>query len=192
MEETMMPVLRVNDATFSNLSMLRTWYQTKTPSETIDCAVREVMEQLEIEKDDEPDEAAEVTSTGPMEFKTAPGLTFTKPLSASVDGKSVKSPRWSSVLVAMIAQVKANGLEGEKLVSELAIPAKAERYEKAGYRYRSNLGISIQGQSAPDAWQEIDRLATRWNIPVKVEFWWRKNPKAQHPGRTGVLKSGGA
>lgn len=90
----------------------------------------------------------------------------------------------------MIAQVKSKGFVGEGLVRELAIPAKAERYEKEGFKYYPDLGISLQGQSASDCWKEIDRLAKKWRIPVLVEFLWRQNPKAQYPGKTGVLQSG--
>lgn len=187
-----MPVLRVSDATFADLSALKTWFGTKTPGDTIDRVVREAMEQLGMERDDETDEVVATTSTGAMRFGTAPGLSFTKPLSASVNGKSVRSPRWSSILLTMIAQVKAKGVKGEELVQELAVPAKAHRYEDDGFKYHANLGISVQGQSASEAWKEVDRLAIKWGIPVTVEFWWRQNPKAQHPGRTGLLKSGGA
>jgi hypothetical protein len=186
----MMPVVRINDATFTDLSTLKTWFGTKTPSETIDRIVREAMEQLGMERDDEPDEAAPTTSDGAMQFDTAPGLAFTKPLAASINGKSLHSPRWSAILLAMIAQMKAKGFEGEKLVRELATPAKAERYEDEGFKYHPDLGISVQGQSASDAWKEVDRLAKKWRIPVTVEFWWRQNPKAQYPGKTGVLRSG--
>ena len=48
----------------------------------------------------------------------------------------------------------------------------------------------MQGKSAPDCWKEVDRLAKKWRIPVSVEFQWRQNPKAQFPGKTGVLRSG--
>lgn len=185
-----MPVVRVNDGTFSDLSVLKTWFGTKTPSETIDRIVRDAMEQLEMERDEGGDQAALVGADSAMQFQKAPGLSFTKPLSASVNGKAVRSPRWSSILVTTIAQIKAKGLEGEKLVKELAIPAKAERYEEEGFKFQKTLGISIQGQSAADAWKEIDRLATKWAIPVTVEFWWRQNPKAQYPGRTGILRTG--
>lgn len=188
----MMPVVRVNDGTFADLSTLRTWFGTKTPSETIERVVREVMEQLGMERDDEPEASVAVTSDGAMEFETAPGLSFTKPLSASINGKAIHSPRWSAILLNMIAQVKAKGLEGNKLVRELQVPAKVEQYEEEGFRYHADLGISVQGQSASDAWKEIDRLAKKWGIPVKVEFWWRHNEKAQYPGRTGVLRSGPA
>lgn len=186
----MMPVIRISDATFDDLSALKRWFGTRTPGETIHRIVRDAMEELGIERDDEPEAVTAKTSTGAMEFNRAPGLTFTKPLSASVKGKPIQSPRWRSILLAMVAQVKAKGFEGERLVRELNIPAKAERYEDEGFTYHSDLGVSIQGQSAADAWKEVDRLARKWNIPVTVEFLWRQNPKAQYPGRTGVLRSG--
>ena len=62
-----------------------------------------------MERGDEPDEAAPTTSDGAMELHTAPGLAFTKPLAASINGKSLHSPRWSAILLAMIGQVKAKG-----------------------------------------------------------------------------------
>jgi len=192
MEGEGMPVVRLNDATFADLSTLKTWFGTKTPSDTIDRIVREAMEQLGMERDDEPQDVVAMTSDGAMEFDAAPGLAFTKPLSASIDGKAVHSPRWSSLLLTMIAQLKAKGLDGEKLVRELQVPAKTERYEDEGFKYHAHLGISVQGQSASDAWKEIDRLAKKWTIPVMIEFWWRQNDKAQYPGRTGILRSGGA
>lgn len=187
-----MPVVRINDATFAELSTLKTWFGTKTPSETIDRLVREMMEQLGMERDEEPDAVVATTSDGPMQFDTAPGLSFTKPLAASINGKALHSPRWSAILLTMIAQVKAKGFEGDKLVRELAVPAKATQYEEEGFKYHPDLGISVQGQSASDCWKEVDRLAKKWRIPVSVEFWWRQNPKAQYPGKTGVLRSGNA
>jgi hypothetical protein len=186
----MMPVVRINDATFSDLKSIASWYGTKTPSETLDRVVREAMESLGMERDNEPEEKVVVAGDGAMQFQSDPGLAFTKPLSAIVDGKSVRSPRWSSILLAVISQVKAKGLAGEALVKALRIRAKTSSFEDEGFKYYPELGISIQGQSATDAWKEVDRLAKEWRIPVKVEFWWRQNPKAKFPGRTGVLQSG--
>ena len=190
MGELMMPVVRINDAAFANLSTLKTWYGTKTPSETIDHIVREAMEQLGIERDDEPEVVAPATSDGAMQFDTAPGLAFTKPIAASINGKTLHSPRWSAILLTVIGQVRARGFEGENLVRELAVPAKAALYEYEGFKYHPDLGISVQGQSASDCWKEVERLAKKWQIPVTVEFWWRQNPKAQYPGKTGVLRAG--
>lgn len=192
MEDDMMPVVRVNDATFADLSALKTWFGTKTPSDTIDRIVKEAMDQLGMERDDEPEAAVTITNEGAMEFDTAPGLSFTKPLSASIDGKKILNPRWSSLLIAMITQVMTKGHEGKRLVAQLQVPAKVERYENDGFKYYPDLGISVQGQSASDAWKEIDRLAKAHGIRVKVEFWWRRNSKAQYPGKTGILTSGKA
>ena len=36
------------------------------------------------------------------------------------------------------------------------------------------------------------RLPTSGRVPVTIEFWWRQNPKAQHPGRTGIVRAGNA
>lgn len=187
----MTPVVRINDATFADLKSIAKWYGTETPSATIDLVVQNTMERLGLERDAEPDEAAATTvDDGLMQFDSAPGLAFTKPLAASINGKSLHNPRWSAILLAVIGQVKAKGFAGEKLVRELAIQAKAEKYEKEGFRYHPDLGISVQGQSASDCWREVDRLAKKWRIPVSVEFRWRQNSKAQYPGKTGVLQSG--
>lgn len=188
----MMPVVRINDATFIDLSTLKTWFGTKSPSETIDRIVRETMEQLGIERDDETEGVSVSPTTGALSFDAAPSLTFTKPTKATINGNPIKNPNWASILLAMISQIKAKGFEGETLVRELSIPTKVTIYEEDGFRFFPELGISVQGQSAADAWKEIDRLAKKWRIPVIVEFIWRQNPKAQHPGKSGVLRSGNA
>jgi len=188
----MMPVVRINDATFADISTLKTWFGTKSPSETIDHIVKEAMEQLGIERDDEVEGAAGASTDGVLIFDAAPSLTFTKPMKATINGNSVQNPNWALLLHLMIAQVKAKGFEGEKLVRELGVPCKTANYDDDGYRYCPELGISVQGQSAADAWKEVDRLAKKWRVPVNVEFAWRQNPKAQHPGKVGILRSGNA
>ncbi|MCL8380621.1 T4SS efffector SepA family protein [Xanthobacter aminoxidans] len=186
----MMPVVRINDATFSDLSTLKTWFGTKTPSETIDRLVREMMEQLGMER--EPAEGRTTSNDAPPQLSSTPGLTFTKPLAASINGNELHRPTWSAILIATISQVRKKGVDGERLVQELGIPAKARPYDKEGFKFLPELGISVQGQAAPECWKEVDRLAKKWRIPVSVEFQWRDNPKAQHPGQRGVLHSGNA
>jgi hypothetical protein len=184
----MMPVVRINDATFIDLSTLKTWFGTKSPSETIDRIVREAMEELGIVREDEESDTA-TPSGSAMTFDSAPSLTFTKPFAASIGSKSIQKPKWASILLAMVAELKAKGFTGEKLVNELSVPAKATKFEDEGYKFYPELGISVQGQSAADAWKEIDRLAKKWRIPVTVEFVWRENAKAQFPGKKGILRS---
>lgn len=194
----MMPVVRVNDATFVDLKSVATWLGTETPSQTIDRLVREKMDQLGLERDDAPEEiiTLKASSTahegGDMEFRAAPGLSFTRILDATVGGKTFEKANWSSVLMRIITETqKRSGLDAQALSRALQIPSKPHEYSSEGYKYQSELGISIQGQSAQDAWKEIQRLADKHRIEVEVRFQWRENEKAQYPGRIGVLRAGG-
>lgn len=193
----MMPVIRVNDATFVDLKSVATWLGTETPSQTIDRLVREKMEQLGLERDDVPKEMMprDASSTAPdegdMEFRSAPGLSFTRVLHASVGGQTLAKANWSGVLMNVItATKKKSGMDAKTLSHELQIPSKPYEYGSEGYKYLSELGISIQGQSAQDSWKEIQRLADKHHVAVEVRFQWRENDKAQYPGRIGVLRAG--
>jgi len=185
----MMPVVRVNDPAFADLAILTKWWGTKTPSETIARLAREAMDDLGIGRDDD-EEAVVVAADGAMQFDKTPSMAFTKPLAASISGKAVPNPRWANILLGVIKAVHAQGVTGATLVRALNIHSKATRYEEDGFKYHEELGISFQGQSASDAWKEIERLANAYRIPVSVEFWWRQNPKAQFPGKTGKLYAG--
>lgn len=193
----MMPVVRVNDATFFDLKSVATWLGTDTPSLTIDRLVREKMEQLGLERDDAPEEvttldvSSAVSDEGDMEFRSAPGLSFTRVLDASVSGEMLAKANWSGVLLKVItATKKKNAMDAKTLSQELQIPSKPYEHSSEGYKYQPELGISIQGQSAQDAWKEIHRLAEKHHIAAEVRFQWRENDKAQYPGRIGVLRAG--
>lgn len=193
----MMPVVRVNDATFFDLKSVATWLGTDTPSLTIDRLVREKMEQLGLERDDAPEEvttrnvSSAVSDKGDMEFRSTPGLSFTRVLDASVSGETLGKANWSNVLLKVItATKKKNAMDAKTLSQELQIPSKPYDYNSEGYKYQPELNISIQGQSAQDAWKEIHRLAEKHHIAAEVRFQWRENDKAQYPGRIGVLRAG--
>ena len=68
----MMPVVRLNDATFADLSTLKTWFGTKTPSETIDRIVQEAMDQLGMEREEEPEAVEEPGAEPAAEGDPAP------------------------------------------------------------------------------------------------------------------------
>lgn len=181
-----MPVVRLNDATFIDLKCISTWMGTETPSETIVQLVREKMAALDLERDI----GATSEARSFMEFKTTPGLSFTKVLSAEIDHKKIEKPNWAAILLGVVSSLKAKGLSGERLSEAIHIPTKTACYEEEGFRYYPDLGISIQGQSAQEAWKEVSRIADKHGIGVQVTFQWRDNEKAQHPGQKGVLRSG--
>ena len=72
----MMPVTRINDATFADLKVIATWLGTGTPSETIDALVREKMDALDLERDVDDATTVGLDSDGDLVFETTPGLTF--------------------------------------------------------------------------------------------------------------------
>ncbi|MEJ8563330.1 hypothetical protein QTO30_20325 [Yoonia sp. GPGPB17] len=186
----MMPVIRLNDATFVDLKSISTWIGAETPSETIVRLVQEKMETLDLERDIDPGPGERKGSGDHMTFDKSPGLSFTKVLSAKVDGDTLQKPNWAGILLAAIGALTNKGISGQNLVRELQVPTKCTAYEEDGYRYHADLGISVQGQSAQDAWREVSRIANKHLIPIEVTFQWRENEKAQHPGRTGLLYAG--
>jgi hypothetical protein len=143
--------------------------------------VKEMMEQLGMERDGEQEEAVTINGPEVMEFKTAPGLSFTKPLSASVNGKQVRSPRWSGILSTMISQLRTKGLIGEKLARELGIPTRVGKYEEEGSSTCPTLASRSRASRRADAWKEIERIANKWHIPVEIEFWWDRTKRRSTP-----------
>src|SRR5690348_12472604 len=121
-----MPVIRISDATFSDLKTMSAWFETKTPSDTLDKVIAEMMNHLGLERDEEPHEP---TGAGAMKLTTTPGLSFTRVLSATVMGKQLKKPNWANVLLAVIEVVKSKGFEGSDLVRELQVPSQVDRFE---------------------------------------------------------------
>jgi hypothetical protein len=187
----MMPVIRISDAAFSGLKHIATWLDADTPAQTIDKLVHNEMERLGLERDSENESGfGTKKENGVLIFEKAPGLSFTRILSASVDHQKLTNANWAGLLLEAIHRVREKGFEGEQLVRELQVPAKPGRYEDGGYKFHSTLNISVQGQSASDAWKEIHRLAEKHGIRVEVEFQWRENNKAEHPNRIGRIIAG--
>ena len=187
-----MPVIRISDAAFSSLKHIATWLDADTPAQTINKLVNNEMERLGLERDSEKESGiGGGLEDGVLIFEKAPGLSFTRILSASIDRQKLTKTNWGELLLEVIHKVHAKGLEGERLVRELHVPAKIGRYEDEGYKFHSTLDISVQGQSASDAWKEIDRLTKKHDIRVELEFQWRDNDKAEHPNRIGKMQAGG-
>jgi len=185
----MMPVIRISDATFSDLATLAKWFESKTPSQAIDKIVREAMDSLDLEREINEEAMVGDILKPNIKFTETPGLSFTKILKASVDGKKQQRPKWNGLIVEILRSMKKRGMSPEELVDALSIPAMLGQFEENGFKYYPELGISVQGQSAQDAWKEIQRISPKWKISVEVSFEWRENPKAQHPGLKGELRS---
>ncbi len=183
-----MPVIRLSDALFLDIKSIADWRGIDTPSKVIEDLVRKELQVLDMESNAIEEEKSDERSTESVFFKETPGLTHTKILSARIFGKEIKSPKWNTILIAVIKYAKDKGLSKEML----SINSESGKFEDSGYTFYPELGFSVQGQSAPDAWKEAERLANKYSIPVEIEFKWREKNGAQHPGQTGILKAGNA
>ena len=186
----MMPIIRLTDATFVDLRTIAAWLGKDSPSQTIDQLVKDKMLSLGLERDDEISTDMENTHHSLINSENTPSLTFTRILSAKINSKKLGKTSWSALLLKTIEVIQAKGISGEQLLRELQIPSKNKCYETDGYRFYPELGLSIQGQSTSDVWKEVSRIAKKFKIPVEVEFQWRENEKAMHPGRVGVVRAG--
>lgn len=183
-----MPTVKINDVTFVDISLLRAWFRTETPDETIAHIVKMVMEKIGIEQDKEQKCAPIPSWDELIVFNVAPNLSYTKVIRAVISGTPIQNQSWAGILHAVIAKVKDKGLEGEALAQELRIQSHAGTSKTL--RFVPELGISVQSLAAPAAWKEVDRLASKWGIPVTVEFVWKQKISAKRLGKGGILQSG--
>jgi hypothetical protein len=58
----------------------------------------------------------------------------------------------------------------------------------SGYKFVKEIGLSIQGVDANHAWELALRLAKYLRQPLRIIVEWRHNPKAAHPGESGILE----
>ena len=61
------------------------------------------------------------------------------------------------------------------------------RKEDEGFRYLSDLNVSIQGQDSNDACRAIATVAQSLNLAVEIIFMWRLKEGAIYPGEKGRL-----
>jgi hypothetical protein len=121
-----------------------------------------------------------------------PRLRHTKVLAAAIGGREVSSPSWNRLADEAVrhTQKKLGSFAALKKVTPANIIEGVKRDQ--GYRYLSDINLSIQGQDAEDAWRCVAQLAKSQGFSVEVHFLWRNNPDAAHPGQIGNLTIGGA
>jgi hypothetical protein len=135
-----------------------------------------------------PENTPEQTAWDPV---LPPSLRHTKVMSAILAGQEVTSPSWNR-LVDEIARIGRRRLGSfSELKKQLPANIVEGIKQDQGYRYLSDVNLSVQGQDAQDAWRSVAQLAKTLNIGVEVYFLWRNNPAAAFPGEMGNLTIGG-
>ena len=121
-----------------------------------------------------------------------PDLTHTKVLDATIGGVVVARPKWNHLRDRMVVKL-ANKFAGNFDELNRLCPANMVQGRKRdeGYRYLSEIGVSVQGQPANGAGLAIVTAAQRLGIALDIGFMWRNTERAAHPGDRARIRVAG-
>ena len=118
---------------------------------------------------------------------TPPDLTYTKLLTAEINGQPLKKVDWNALLIAMVELAATKATPGEEVADLVIANRVVGSKTNNGYRFVPSAGISVQGQDANACWKAVAHIASKLNVSVKVSFRWYDNEKAANPNETGKL-----
>jgi hypothetical protein len=166
--------------------------------DTLDSALTRILDSYENEfrnSETSPLVPAPKATTLPIERPyhpfDPPDLTHTKVTFASVGSKSLDSPTWNALLdeLVRLAKRQLGDFSAVRKVSLVNL-VQGEKVDD-GYHFLADIGISVQGQSANDAWRGIAQIARAIDRRVQVHFFWRSKEKALRPGEGGCFQIDG-
>ena len=139
------------------------------------------------EGDEETSEPHGATGQRSFNPAAAPNLTFTKPRTASVNGRALpqSSAYWNNIMFEVIGEAARRGISTQNLLDLITVNCQAGRRTDNGFTFIEGAGLSIQGQAANGAWRQSYVIASSIGIPVDVVFAWQNNPKAELPNAVG-------
>jgi len=131
----------------------------------------------------EPEQVREFSPTAP------PDLTHTKILSIDFNGKSLdyNQATWNGLLLVAIREAKNRAKSPADFKRSIIVKFVEHPKNDEGYRYLSDVGISVQGQDANASWRAACHIAQQIGCQVRVTFVWRQKEGAAFPGVTGRL-----
>jgi hypothetical protein len=114
-----------------------------------------------------------------------PNLTHTKVTAALINGQPPVSLSWNGLLdeAVRIARSKLRSFPEIRKLSQMNIVEGRKSDE--GYHFLEDVGLSVQGQDANDAWRCTAYVARHLGFAVDVSFLWRAKEGAAYPGSNG-------
>lgn len=116
-----------------------------------------------------------------------PNLTHTKVLDASLEGESLVKPNWNQILERILVRAMKRLGDFGDLRQYCPVNMVQGRKEDEGYRYLSEIDISVQGQPANEACRALVYSAQRLGIELEMTFEWRSREGAAYPGERARL-----
>ena len=112
-----------------------------------------------------------------------PDMMFTKVLDATVGEEMVTRPNWNRLLLRMVklANESAKNFDGLSRLFPTIQMVRGRKVDQ-GYRYLSDIKVSVQGQPANSACPAIVTTARKLGIALDIGFMWRDKEDAERPG----------
>lgn len=186
----MAPAVELSSATFTRLQA-----HAVPLVDTIETVITRLLDAFERRdgapaSDEGPGESGAARRFNP---NTPPSLRHAKALAIEFDGQSLdrKEANWNGLLDAAIRKAKAGTRTTAELRKLVVVNLVEGQKTDEGYRFLSDIGVSVQGQDANGAWKAVCHIAQQLGCPVQVTFVWRDKPGAAFPGVTGQFQISG-
>jgi hypothetical protein len=132
-----------------------------------------------------------VEANGPMQERilnpaSPPNLSYTTVKSIVWKGKRLPPAEtyWNPLMLTVIREC-AKHMTEEQTRNLIICNYVAGKKEDNGYKYLEDMGVSVQGQDANNAWKTTYHILQAIKMPLEVIFAWQDNPKAVSPGAIG-------
>ena len=187
-----MPLIPLSDDDFENLQLISKVFVDPNPEARIRRLIRDEMIRMGVTKNGNG--AAHVDArlrfTPQALRQLSPdsheSLTFTRLISATVDGREMHRPKWNGFM----NHVHVEGLKRlgsfDALKRATTARVREGQYEEEGFKYLPEADFSIQGLDSNGAWDAALAVARAVRMPIVVTFQWREDGK--HPGESGILE----
>ena len=119
-----------------------------------------------------------------------PDVTHTRLLDGQFDGARPIHGKWDGMVALALAHVYERAADVDELHRVSGVRVVREHKMDHGYKYIKEKNISYPGLSAQNALAAIVKCAKAYDFKVSINFEWRHNEKAMHPGRRGRFTVG--
>ena len=158
--------------------------------DTFDSVITRLLDNFEAQEEPRPATVAIELNNSGRQFDplNPPSLTHTKLMVASVAGTPLPNPNWNGLLDALLRHGFSTFGDYDALDAISPLNLIKGRKTDEGFHFLSDVGFSVQGQDANDAWRHAVFLAQILGCDVQAQFMWRLKEGAAFPGEIGRLE----
>lgn len=187
-----MPLVPLSEDDFENLQLISKPFVDPTPESRIARLIRDEMTRMGVTRNGIGSSHVNGRASPTpqvvrhLNADSHESLTFTKLISATVDGREMHRPKWNSLMnhVHVVGLKRLGSFDGLKGATTARV--REGRYEEDGFKYVPEGDFSIQGLDSNGAWDAALAVARAVAMPVAVTFQWRED--GAHPGESGSLE----